>query len=348
MMPDLDDEEDLPGATPKDPAAVPDAPDLYNQKNDDDPAPTKAAGEDTAASTEVPAKEPDPEPEAKPEPEPPTEPTSAVAAPPTLDDDDSVVEAAAPPPAPAPTAPVVLEATPVVVAVSDSPCPSPGASKFFSSVSESSEKLGELSSNDVSEGMLELSKRYQRTAKSEFGEFRSHALHLGIQACKPPEGTTASTALWKEVKGTVLLKMPGAALWGMISLFFLALFAMVYYPSIYLPKAKDATKAKLIEWKVKERALEYTATAREGCGKAYAAASSSAVATKGVEYATVAREKIGKAYETVSTHPVTIKGAELTAVPRAKASEAFEAMRVKAADKLSQIRDQVPEPSAQV
>ena len=126
-----------------------------------------------------PSSEPAPKeemPEAPAEPAPQPEPVAAPA----------VVAAAAPI-----TPAASTEITEVIVDVE----PSPGAAKFFNTVGEASSTLSTLNSDEVSDGMLELSKRCKNDMKSSFDTFKTHALDVAVVATSTPP--SADERAWK-------------------------------------------------------------------------------------------------------------------------------------------------------
>ena len=99
---------------------------------------------------------------------------------------------AAPPPAPAPApAPPAPRAAPPTTPSRAAPAadveiridePTPQAMKFVHTVTDVSEKVSTLGSDEVRDGMYELGCRCSNNMKRTFGVFKDHALDLSIAA----------------------------------------------------------------------------------------------------------------------------------------------------------------------
>ena len=104
--------------------------------------------------------------------------------------------------------------------------------KFVTVVTETAAdaggKLSQLSIDDARAGLWLLSQRHVETSKSKLTSFKNHTLDLAHTACAPaPEGSTVRGTLWKDVKGRQMAELPLGAVYGLMALLFVALFAVV-------------------------------------------------------------------------------------------------------------------------
>ena len=104
--------------------------------------------------------------------------------------------------------------------------------KFVTIVTETAAdaggRLSQLSIDDARAGLWLLSQRHVETSKSKLMSFKNHTLDLAQTACAPaPEGSSVRGALWKDVKGRQMAELPLGAVYGLMALLFVALFAVV-------------------------------------------------------------------------------------------------------------------------
>jgi len=199
--------------------------------------------------------------------------------------------------------------------------PSPGAVKFMGTMSTVGKELSTLQADDVSDGLYEYAQQYKTSMLTNFGDFKGHALDLGVVAfADEPEGGSRRSALSKAVSGRELVKLPIAGIYAVLALLFVVMFGVVHLPKKYGPIAYAKAKDKMVEYKVYEKMAEAKSAAvekirptlaqakespqlamvqeklkvaQEKAGSAYAAAASSAAAAKMAEYSEQLRGKIG-------------------------------------------------------
>ena len=160
--------------------------------------------------------------------------------------------------APAILAPAAVAEVPLAMAVTDLEAGGDGE-KFVTVVTETATdatgRLSQLSLDDARAGLWLLSQRHVDTSKTKLTSFKNHAVELAHTACAPaPEGGTVRGALWKDVKGRQMAELPLGAVYGLMALLFVALFAVVHFPAKYLPIGVAYTKRKLDEHGVIEKA----------------------------------------------------------------------------------------------
>lgn len=248
---------------------------------------------------------------------------------------------AEPAPQPEPVAaPAVVAAAPITPAASTEITevivdvePSPGAAKFFHTVGEASSTLSTLNSDEVSDGMLELSKRCKNDMKSSFDTFKTHALDVAVVATSTPP--SADERAWKlalkQTEWRKLAQLPLAALYAIFALACLCAFAVIYYPKQYGPQLYSKAKEKLIEYQVQEKAEIAGAFIQVHANSAYSAAANSQIAAKAAEQAAKAAEAATEAAKKAAENPAVAAAA-------AKAAEAAEIARQKVAEKLVELK----------
>ena len=228
-----------------------------------------------------------------------------------------------------PAAASSTEMTDVVVDVE----PSPGAAKFFGTVSAAGEHLSTLNSDEVSDGMLELSRRCKNDAVASFDTFKTHALDVAVVATSAP--ASADEKAWKlalkQTEWRKLAQLPLAAMYALFALFAVCAFAVIYYPKQYGPQLYDKAKTKVIEWQVVEKAEVAGVFIKTHASTAYTVAANSGVAAKGAEVASKAAESASEAVAKATANPA-VAGA------LAKASETAELARAKVAEKLVELK----------
>jgi hypothetical protein len=187
-------------------------------------------------------------------------------------------------------------------------------------------------SQDVSDGMFELSKKCSKHMQESFCGFKEHALDLAVTACRdpPPEKRTwrvvAQQTDWKK-----LVQLPLAGLYAVMAFLCLTAFAVIYYPKQYGPLVYDKTKSKLTEWQVADRAEKARSTAEDYLSQTYSAAASSDIAAKIAEKGTAAAAAAGEAFTAASANPVVEQVAT-------KTGEAAAQLRSTLAEKLNELK----------
>lgn len=270
--------------------------------------PDVAAEEEEAEEEEAEGEYVDPP--MQPAPTPPPAPSAAPPAPPP----------AAPAEAPAPATPP--EPSGVIVVDVE---PSPGALKFLGTVSEVGEKVSSLEATDVSDGMMELSKRCTKDCKESWLTFKDHAFDLAITATSDAPGDqgrlrrAAQQAEWRKLAG-----LPLAAMYCVFAMCCLCAFAVIYYPKMYAPALYNKCKTKFLEYGVDQKAIAAAAIAKSKAKLAYDTAANSEIAAKSAE-------TIGTAYTTVVTHPTV-------AATASRVGEVTDDLRSKLASKLVEIK----------
>ena len=332
-------EEDEFGPVPEAPSSTDAGAPSASDAEQSDPAPATPA---EPAATE-------PEPAAEPEPEPEPEPKSVIAAPPAQPDPlPAPTKVASAPAAPAeePKKPVTFEQpmTPapaddvesamVVVDVG----PSPAAQKFLGTMGTVGEELSALESEQVSDGMYELSKRFQKSTQESWQSFSAHALDVALVATSeeaPAEGRLRGLVAATSVKKLALL--PLAGVYAIVALLCLMSFACIYYPKMYAPVIIDKARSKFLEYEVSKRAQEAKEKIVEVSTDVYAKAAASQVGEKSKEAIGVVSAKATEVYSTVAAQPVVQAVA-------AKSGEAASQLRAKIADEL--VKAKAAQPAA--
>ena len=266
----------------------------------------------------------------------------------------------APAPAPAPPPPAPRAAPPttpsraapaadVEIRIDE---PTPQAMKFVDTVTDVSEKVSTLGSDEVRDGMYELGCRCSSNMKRTFGVFKDHALDLALAAtadlpadkvrpirchsqCLPsPQclthalvalaSQTRSGVIREKCEFTKLAMGPLAAWYALMTVFCMAVFAVIYYPKLYGPKLYELAKVKFVEYKMDQHAARLTEKVKSKSIEAYEVASKSEAAAKAFDAA-------NKAYVATTTAPLAVavaaKGGELAAKGRAKLAEKLVALR---------------------
>ncbi|EOD05579.1 hypothetical protein EMIHUDRAFT_453643 [Emiliania huxleyi CCMP1516] len=196
--------------------------------------------------------------------------------------------AAAPSEAPA-AAPTPPESSDVIV---DVDLATPGAAKFMDTLSDVGSRVGGLGSDDVSDGMYELSRRCGSTMKSSLIAFKEHALDIAIAATSDPPPDQQQ-----------LGQLPMALLFAIFTLFCTVAFAVIHFPKKYAPALLHKAKAKAIEYKVYDGAKAAASRLKLASTSAYHSASEAAAPhlAKGMEKAAELYEKTSS---TIASSPV--------------------------------------------
>jgi len=323
---------------PSSKALYPDSPDTETVSPDTPIPPPASAPEpepEPAAPVEPPAMAEPASTPAPPEPSP--EPSAAAPAPPEPETPTHVATLAAPDKEPERSAtPAPADTTGVVVVDVE---PSPGAVKFLGTVTNAANQLSTLESSDVSDGMLELSKRCSSSMHESFSSFKEHALDLAIVAsaeAPPAEGRWRGIA--KQAEPAKLAQLPLAALYAVCALLCAMAFAVVYYPRMYGPLLVEKAKSKFIEYHVAEKAGQAKVAVVTYAGQAYSAAASSNAAAEAKKYAAVGSSKASSAYASVVASPavqaISAKSGEAAAQVRGKVVEQLVKLRGPAASSI--------------
>ena len=136
---------------------------------------------------------------------------------------------------------LAAETAPLAVAGADLEAGDNGdGEKFVTVVSETaadaSGRLSQLSVDDARAGLWLLSHRYVESSKSKLVAFKGHTVELAQTACAPaPEGGSVAGALWKDVQWRQMAQLPLGALYGLIALFFIAMFAVPQPGQAWMP-----------------------------------------------------------------------------------------------------------------
>jgi len=187
------------------------------------------------------------------------------------------------------TASAVAVATPLAVAGADLEADDSGDGEKFVTVvtqtaADASGRLSQLSIDDARAGLWLLSQRHVETSKSKLVAFKSHTLDLAQTACAPaPEGGSVGGALWKDVQWRQMVQLPLGAVYGLMALLFVALFAVVHYPAKYVPLGMAYTKRKLVEHGVVEKASDAVLAMRTHAKTALQKGLETDVGKKGLE-----------------------------------------------------------------
>ena len=130
-------------------------------------------------------------------------------------------------------APAAVAEMPLAMAGADLEAGDDGdGEKFVTVVTETAAdaggRLSQLSIDDARAGLWLLSQRHVETSKSKLVSFKSYGSSLAQTACAPaPEGSSVGGALWKDVKWRQMAELPLGAVYGLMALLFVALFAVV-------------------------------------------------------------------------------------------------------------------------
>jgi len=337
--------EEESGQAPDTPSSNPDAePPSASDAEVLDPAPAAVPTlQEIAAEYSEPVAEPEPEPEPEPVPVPP----SVVAQPPAQPDPLPARTVASAPAAPAeePKQPVTFEQpmTPapaddieamVVVDVG----PSPAAAKFLGTMGTVGEELSTLESEQVGEGMFELSKRFQQSTKESWQTFSEHALDVALVATSaeaPDDGRLRGVLKATSVKKLACL--PLAGVYAIVALLCLMSFACIYYPKMYAPVLIDKARNKFLEYEVASRAQAAKERIVDVSTEVYTKAAASQLGEKSKEAMEVVTAKATEVYSTVASQPVVQAVA-------AKSGEAASQLRAKIADEL--VKAKAAQPAA--
>lgn len=193
---------------------------------------------------------------------------------------------------------------------------------------EVSGRLSTLGTSEVRDGMWTLAQRYADDSKVRLESFKEHALDLAQTATSPaPDGGSVVGALRKEVRWGQVAQLPLGALYAMLALLFLTVFAAVHYPQKYLPIGIAYTKKKLVEFKVQEKSTAAALALKTHAQTAFKAAAESPQAAKALETANSVRVKVHGAVTSAAAGQVGAKA---------------EALRLNLGEKLSQMRQKEP------
>jgi len=243
---------------------------------------------------------------------------------------NSAPPAAAPSEAPA-AAPTPPESSDVIV---DVDLATPGAAKFMDTLSDVGSRVGGLGSDDVSDGMYELSRRCGSTMKSSLIAFKEHALDIAIAATSDPppdqQQVGAVRRAYNKAEMAKLGQLPMALLFAILTLFCTVAFAVIHFPKKYAPALLDKAKAKAIEYKVYDGAKAAASSLKQASTSAYYSASEAAAPhlAKGMEKAA---ELYEKAASTIASSPVASAALEksLVATSQVRARIAAELLKLK-------------------
>jgi len=238
--------------------------------------------------------------------------------------------AAAPSEAPA-AAPTPPESSDVIV---DVDLATPGAAKFMDTLSDVGSRVGGLGSDDVSDGMYELSRRCGSTMKSSLIAFKEHALDIAIAATSDPppdqQQVGAVRRAYNKAEVAKLGQLPMALLFAIFTLFCTVAFAVIHFPKKYAPALLHKAKAKAIEYKVYDGAKAAASRLKLASTSAYHSASEAAAPhlAKGMEKAAELYEKTSS---TIASSPVASAALEkgLVATSQVRARIAAELLKLK-------------------
>ena len=110
----------------------------------------------------------------------------------------------------------------------------PEAAKFIDTIETVTGVVGNIGSSEVSDGMLELSRRRTEDMRTSFSVFKDHSLDLAITACgDDTEGRGRLRRVAAEAQWRKLLAGPFAAAYAIMALVCLMMYAAVYFPKLY-------------------------------------------------------------------------------------------------------------------
>ena len=110
----------------------------------------------------------------------------------------------------------------------------PHAAKFIDTIDTVTGVVGNIGSSEVSDGMLELSRRRTDDMRASFNTFKDHSLDLAITACADDtEGRGRLRKVAAEAQWRKLLAGPFAAAYALMALLCLMMYAAVYFPKLY-------------------------------------------------------------------------------------------------------------------
>lgn len=189
-------------------------------------------------------------------------------------------------------------------------------------------RLATLGTSEVRDGMWTLARRYADDSKGRLESFKEHALDLAQTATSPaPEGSSVIGSLRKEVRWGQVAQLPIGALYALLAVIFLTVFAAVHFPQKYLPIGVAYTKKKLVEYKVQEKSTAAALALKTHAQTAFKAAADSPQAAKALETAHSVRIKVHGAVTSAATGAVGAKA---------------DALRLNLGEKLSQMRQKEP------
>lgn len=214
--------------------------------------------------------------------------------------------------------------------------------KFVRVVSECgkevSGRLSTLGFDDLREGTLLLSSRYVERSKLRLTAFKGHALDLAETACAPsPEGGSVVAALRKQIRLRQVAELPIGAVYALLALLFFTMFAVVHFPSKYVPLGVAYAKQKMVEYHVQEKAGAAALALQSHATTALKAAAESDVGKKSFEAAKGMRAKIAAAATQAAASSVATSSAAMA-----------DGLRVGLGQKLGQMRDKGPAAPAPV
>jgi hypothetical protein len=219
----------------------------------------------------------------------------------------------------------------------------PGAIKFMDTMTSVGSSVGTLDPDDVSDGMYELGRRNKANMKESWSTFKEHALDIAITATSPAAAGSEQLGVVRRVGGVMegkkLAQLPLAALYAMLTLMCMVAFAAIYYPKMYAPVLFDKAKAKLVEYKVAEKAASAATKLKDKSLEAYEVAKSSDLAAKGSDYLAKGKEKTSEAYEKAN---VALSNSAVANAIAEKTSNATSVVRSKVAAKLVELKGGVP------
>ena len=309
------------------------------KKHSEEPAadPSTAEDEEELAAMGF-SKEPEP---AEEEPEEPVMTDPPVKAAATLSESEPVSSAEPPAaPVPAPATPAASDGI-IVVDVE----PSPRAAKFIGTVEKAGAELRTLESDDVSDGMLHLSKKCTANMKESFVAFKEHALDLGIAVTSEPAPEDGRLkAMYRTSEFKKVAQLPVAMFYAIAALLCLITFAAIYFPKMYTPMLVEKVRGKFIEYEVCMRVCGWCSR-RQQAAHTTAANDTAPALTTALTYpplslsllysllqvdkkAGKAKELVveygSKAYEQAKTSQLAAKASEAAAQGLEKASAAYE------------------------
>ena len=309
------------------------------KKHSEEPAadPTTAEDEEELAAMGF-SKEPEP---AEEEPEEPVMTDPPVKAAATLSESEPVSSAEPPAaPVPAPATPAASDGI-IVVDVE----PSPRAAKFIGTVEKAGAELRTLESDDVSDGMLHLSKKCTANMKESFVAFKEHALDLGIAVTSEPAPEDGRLkAMYRTSEFKKVAQLPVAMFYAIAALLCLITFAAIYFPKMYTPMLVEKVRGKFIEYEVCMRvgaAADGSTSSTHDCSTRHSTSthhgthippplslslihSLSQVDKKAGKAKELVVEYGSKAYEQAKTSQLAAKASEAAAQGLEKASAAYE------------------------
>jgi len=189
--------------------------------------------------------------------------------------------------------------------------PSPGAEKFIGAMSTVGEQIGSLKPTDWSDGLYELSMRMKGNMKSSFVDSKHHVLDLAVVATSErAEGESTARAVYRASSAKQLLKMPLAAVYALMCLVCMVVFASVHYPLKYYPVVLKTVKAKAIEYQVAAKAKGAFGVVKGKLVEGYGTAAASSYGVAAAEKLSVASKHATAAYEVAAGSAIAAKASE--------------------------------------